>query len=105
MAENEIRVGDVGTVYFGNVYDSKNVIDPMPVSAATTKQFIFKKPSGEKLTVTAQFVTDGNDGALKYTFVAGDIDEAGTWKGQIYLVLPTGEWYSDIDEFEVYQNL
>lgn len=105
MASNEIRVGDIGTVYEGTIYDSVDSATPLNISSATIKQIIFRKPSGELLTVDASFSSDGSDGKLRYIFVDGDIDEHGNWAAQAYIDMPAGKWKTDIDEFEVYKNL
>ena len=102
MAQNEIHVGDIGTVFQVTVLDGGEAI---PLQTATTKQLIFTKPSREKLTKAAAFVTDGSDGKIKHTSVSGDLDESGNWKIQAYIVLPGGSWKSDIGEFFVHPNL
>lgn len=52
------------------------------ISTYTTRQFIFRKPSGAIATKTATFVTDGVDGVLQYTVESGLIDEVGGWQVQ-----------------------
>lgn len=107
MAAHEIHVGDLGTVFVLTVKDGVNLVD---LSSATTKQILFEKPSGVLLTKTAQFVTDGRDGQLSYTTLAGDLNEPtgnkpARWKMQAYVVTPAGAWHSDIVSFLVYPNL
>ena len=58
------------------------------LSTATTKEFIFRKPSGTVITKTALFVTDGSDGKLVYTTLSGEIDEIGVWELQANLIFP-----------------
>lgn len=101
MSANEIHVGDIGTQFIITVTDNTAV----DISTATTKQFIFKKPDGTKLTVSASFYSDGTDGKLTYTTVDGDIDIAGTWKLQTLVVISDGTFYSDVTTFKVYSNL
>lgn len=102
MSANEIHQNDIGTVFRCTIYDNTTLVD---ISGATTKQLIFKKPSGDKLTKSASFYTDGTDGILTYTTVSGDLDEIGTWKLQGYVVLASGSWKSDIHTFTVHRNL
>lgn len=52
------------------------------ISTYTTRQFIFRKPSGTTVAKTATFVTDGADGVLQYTVESGLVDEVGTWQVQ-----------------------
>ena len=60
MAENEIRVGDIGTKFQVTVKDGASVVDIS--SATSTKQIILKKPDGTTLTKSATFSSDGTDG-------------------------------------------
>ncbi len=98
----EIHVGDIGTQITLSITDAGTAVD---LSSATTKQIIFLKPDRTKLTKTAEFATDGTNGQLKYTTIAGDLDLAGFWQVQAYVVLPTGEWHSSTEMFEVSENL
>jgi hypothetical protein len=108
MVVNEMRKGDIGTVIEVTVKDGDNVVD---VSSATTKQFIFLLPDGSLLTRNASFINDGTDGKLQYTFTTtgtpaeAELDQIGTWRFQIYIVLQSGSWKSGIGQFQVYDNL
>lgn len=76
------------------------------VSTVTTKQIIFRKPDGPAVTKTASFVNSGTDGKLKYTTIAGDLNESGLWDVQGYVVFAGGfDGRSDITQFEVEDNL
>ena len=102
----ELHVGDWGTIIRVTVNDcSDSGSSVLDLSATTTKQIIFRKPDGTILTKTATFTTDGTDGKIQYTTVNGDIDIAGDWKIQVYLVFPSGSWRTDIGNFNVYSNL
>ena len=102
MAANEIHINDVGTQFLVTVTDGTSAVD---ISSATTKQLIFKKPSGTKLTKTASFITDGTDGKIKYNVAADDLDEAGSYKLQGKVIISDGTFYTDIHTFKVYRNL
>tara|TARA_Y100000296_G_scaffold84177_1_gene116858 strand:- start:5323 stop:5634 length:312 start_codon:yes stop_codon:yes gene_type:complete len=103
MPANEIHKSDIGTVFKVTIKDSASAVD---ISTATTKQIIFKKPGGGKLTKDAPFFTDGSDGIITYTTVSGDLSEEGMWKLQGYIVLSGGNtFYTDIYTFKVYRNL
>lgn len=102
MAANEIHVADVGTVFTITVQDGDDVVN---ISTATLKQIIFQKPDDTTLTKTASFVTDGSDGQIKYTIIAGDLDVPGRWRIAAYIEMPSGKWHTDITTFQVYENL
>ena len=102
MAANEIHVNDIGTIFTITVKDGSSAVN---ISSASAKQVVIKKPSGTKLTKDTAFVTDGTDGQMKYTIVSGDLDEAGTYKLQVYLTISDGTFYTDITSFKVYRNL
>ncbi len=98
----EIHVGDIGTVL---VVTLKNDNVPVDISAATTKQIILQNPSVTGGAFAATFTTDGTDGKLQYTTTINDLDESGVWQIQAYVVLATGAWRSEIQEFSVFPNL
>jgi len=103
MPANEIHLEDIGTVFVGTVKDDAgNVVD---ISGATTKQFTFKKPDGSKAIKTAIPTTDGTDGKMQYVAVSGDLDQAGGWRLQGKVILPSGTWYTDVHRFDVHTNL
>jgi hypothetical protein len=80
----EIHVGDVGTRFEVTVYEDAVALD---ISAATVKNFIFGKPSGDVVSVAAGFVTDGTNGKLYYLSTGTDLDEAGNWELEVELDL------------------
>ena len=102
MAKNEIHQDDVGTKFLVTIYDDSSVVN---VSGASTKQIIFKKPDGTKLTKSAAFNSDGTDGKIYYTAVTDDLDEIGTYEIQGKVVITDGTFYTDIQTFKVHRNL
>lgn len=100
--KEEIHLNDIGTVFEATIMDGSAIVD---VSSATTKELIFRKPSGAVITQTAVFTTDGTDGKIQYITIASDLDEAGDWKLQGRIILPTGEWRTDVSIQSVYGNL
>jgi len=103
MAKEEIHVGDIGTVLTVTVKDGSTVVN---ISSATvTKNLILVDSDGSKHTKAASFVTDGTDGKLRYTTVSGDLALAGHWQLQVYLVLSSGSWHTDVGSFTVHANL
>lgn len=99
----QIHKGDIGTVFEATIRDG---CDIQPVDGATTLQIKFRKPDNETvLPKTAIFKTDGTDGIIQYVSEAGDLDEVGDWKIQGFVVLPAGSFNSNIEDFEVFDNL
>lgn len=83
-----IHKDDVGTVMELTVVDEDGAI--IPIDAALTKQIKLRKPpaSGNPpiiLTKAGVFVTDGTDGKMQYTTVAGDINFDGPWDIQGFI--------------------
>ena len=97
-----IRQDDYGTKFEVTINDENGVVD---VSGATTKNIIFEKPSGTKITQAASFTNSGTDGKIEYTTVSGDLNEAGTWKIQAQIATVDGDWKSNISAFPVEPNL
>lgn len=99
---DKIFVGDVGTIFRGTFKEDGTAID---ISTATTRQIIFEKPDGLKVTKTATFFSDGTDGILQYVSVANDINIGGDWRLQGYIVMTGFTGYSDIVDFKIYDTL
>jgi hypothetical protein len=98
----EIHVNDIGTIFRVTLRDESGLVD---LSTASTKQIIFRKPSGTILTKTASLTTDGTDGKLQYASVSGDLDAEGEWQLQARIAIGSGDWKSDIHRFTVHPNL
>lgn len=74
----EIKVGDVGTVYFVPTYDNDLAEANFDPSLATTKQLVFRMPGASGLltrTATAAQKTIGGVSVwgLQYTVLAADV--------------------------------
>ena len=103
MGINEIRKGDIGTVFERTIKDGDVVID---ISSASPLQIIFQKPDdGAFVTQTAVFTTNGTDGKLRYVTLLDDLDEIGVWQWQAKITLGGGTWKTDILDFQVHENL
>ena len=103
----QAHVNDIGTIVRVTVYDTTATGGSTiaNISAATTKQFTFKRPDGTTFTKVAVFTTDESDGDIQYVSVDGDLDIAGTWHLQAYVVTPAGNWNTEVGHFRVYENL
>lgn len=104
MADTIIHVGDVGTIIRLTITEADGTT-AVDVSTATVKKFYFMKSDGTKVNKTAEFNTTGTDGKLKYTTVANDIDQAGTWQVQAYVEIGTSKYYSTKTTFAVHSNI
>jgi len=100
MAQGEIHQNDIGTQFEVTVKDGSTAVD---LAAASTKQLIFTKPSGAKVTKTA---SDGTaTGQLTYTTASGDLNETGEYRIQAFVIVGGNQWHSDIGQFTVHSNL
>ena len=95
---SDLHKGDIGTAIQVTVTLEDGTTD---ISAATTRTIKVRRPDGTTASWTASFDTDGTDGVLTYTTIAGDLPQAGAWSGQAYLVFPTGTWHSEPFDFTV----
>lgn len=107
MAEDEVRVGDVGTHFEFVIVEDE---EPVPLDPADNVQIIFKKPNRTVVTVDMDdFVTDGSDGEIYYVVKEQQtgyfIDQAGKWEAQAKVITDLGTWRSDIQYFWVHRNL
>ena len=98
----EIHINDIGTVFEITLEDCDGVVDLTGVSTIT---FRLTDPANVRTDKTGALLTDGTDGKVIYTTVDGDLHTAGTWKLQVYVALPTGQWNSNIQKFKVHPNL
>lgn len=100
----EIHLNDIGTMFKITILDQDETAKD--ISSYTTKQFIFRKPSGTLLTKTASFFTNGSDGILYYTSVSGDLDEIGVWKLQVSINDGVSNYRkTNVGNFRVFENL
>jgi hypothetical protein len=99
---SELHVNDIGTRFLATIKDDGIVVD---VSSASVINMIFKQPDDQVMYKAASLLTDGTDGKIYYDTVAGDLDEAGQYKLQGRVSLPSGTYYTDIYTFQVHCNL
>lgn len=103
-ASNEIHLWDIGTIFEITIYEDCDTLLP-GMENAIVKKVIFQRTDGTSFNVDAEFKTDGTDSIVQYTTVEGDLDQEGGWAIQAFIELPSGQWYSDIEYFEVIGNL
>lgn len=98
----EIHVGDIGTIFRIALTDCDVAVD---LTGNTALQIIFLKPDASSVTKTAVLYGLATAGVIEYATIADDLDQAGVWKMQAKITLPTGTWSSDVEKFRVYTNL
>lgn len=90
---SKVYVGDIGTVI---VLDcGRNVSD------ATARAIEVRKPGGSETTWPAS--ASGTD-SIQVTVGAGVLDEAGRWKFQSHVTLPSGQWRGETAVLEVFDE-
>ena len=99
---SEIHYGDIGVNFNITVMNGTAVLN---VSNANSISIIFQKPDSSDLTKTAALTTNGTDGKIKYTTVAGDLDQIGTWQIQARVDFGASVFSTDIQKFKVYRNI
>lgn len=102
MAWDGVHKGDYG--WRGTIVFQQDGT-ALDISSYTTLQFILLKPDGSEDTKTAGFATDGTDGVIEYTFVSGDIDQAGKWKVQGRIAKAGTQLTTDYHTFHVHLPL
>lgn len=103
MADNKIYQDDLGTVLEVEAQnpDGSETID---LSTATVLQLKITKPGASSSVNWAATAKDGDSSLAQHTVVAGDLDQAGVYSGQLY-----AEWDADNKfhgatfEFSVYE--
>jgi len=102
---SEIHQDDVGTRFLITVKDDGSLVNISGVSGGSIHQVSFKKPSDTVINRNATLQDYGISGVMYYDTVAGDLDEAGLYKLQAKVVVPSGTYYTDIYSFKVHSNI
>ena len=68
-------------------------------------QVSFRKPSDTVIDRNATLKDYGISGVMFYDTVAGDLDEAGLYKLQAKVIVPSGTFFTDIFSFKVHPNI
>jgi len=101
---NTFHVGDSGILFKFRAIKAED-LQPMDISTATEMYMLFKKPDGTSFYTEAQFSTDGSDGYIQYTSIAGDLDTVGTWQVQGFITLPSFSGRLEKKKFKVESSL
>jgi hypothetical protein len=103
MACTSVQKNNVGTVFRMTFKDCDAVV--IDISSATTKELIFESADGARSAKAGVFATNGTDGVLDYTTEAAFLNIAGTWSIQGHVVIGAQDFYTDIQQFTVIDNL
>jgi len=103
----QAHVNDIGTIFRVTIYDTTSTggSTVADVSDTTMRTLYFGRPDGTTFSRSAVLTTDGTDGKIEYTTVDGDLNTAGTWSIQAYVVSAAGSWNSTVGNFRVFENL
>ena len=102
---SQIHQDDVGTRFEITIKDDGNIVNISGVEGGSVHQLSFRKPSDTVIDRTATLKDHGISGVMFYDTVAGDLDEAGIYKLQAKVIIPSGTFFTDIYTFKVYNNL
>ncbi|MCJ7761371.1 phage baseplate upper protein [Candidatus Bathyarchaeota archaeon] len=98
----DLHVDDIGTPLRFTVKE-KN----LPLNLANYDWLILHLEKKDKTVVdkVLTLVNDGSDGKAQYITKAGDIDQKGKWKAQIFYGDSSGSWHTSTVELVVDPNL
>lgn len=101
-----VQIGSVGFDLVVQFLDCEGAKD-LSVLAANVYEIRLKNPNGVVLQRPAALLSDGTDGKIHYTTVAGDLDVAGEWKiqGRAHDGPVTQDLWTEIGSFTVKNNL
>jgi len=102
---SEIHQNDIGTRFLITVKDDGELVNISGVGGSTIHQISFRKPSDTVVNRNATLQDFGISGVMFYDSIAGDLDEAGLYKLQAKVVVPSGTYYTDIHSFKVHSNI
>lgn len=102
---SEIHKDDVGTRFLITVKDDGSLVNISGVGGGSVHQVSFRKPSDVIVERNATLQDYGVSGVMFYDSVAGDLDEAGVYKLQAKVIIPSGTYYTDLYTFKVHSNI
>ena len=102
---SQIQKDDVGTRFEITIKDDGNIVNISGVEGGSVHQISFRKPSDTVIDRNATLKDHGISGVMFYDTVAGDLDEAGNYKLQAKVIIPSGTFFTDIYTFKVYNNI
>lgn len=100
--DQQIHENDYGTTFDIELRDGDTVLSP---TLFTSGSHIFRKPDQTTFSRTSGSVITSSGSFMRYTTVAGEVDQVGTWALQSWVTDGVGYWHSEVKEFVVYPNL
>ena len=85
--------------------DDACLFTTVDIPTATGLSLEVRKPSGALVSLPGLLYGDGTDGKMKYTTVAGDLDEVGNYEMQGAAVIGGWNGRSDKHRFMVLSNV
>lgn len=99
--EERIYVGDSGTRFEFTVVEESVPVD---LTGYVSLLVRFQRPDKTVFDRTLE-VVDAVAGEVRYTTEDGELDQAGRWKFQLILEIPTWNGYATVGSFWVYDTL
>lgn len=103
MPCNQVQKNNIGTVFRVTFIDCDAAV--IDISAATTKEIIFKTPDGTRLAKAGSYATNGTDGKLDYASESGFLSVTGVWSIQGHVIIGAQDLYTEVDTFGVLNNI
>ena len=91
----------MGKIYINDIGTELIVDCGTDISTATTTNLLVSKPNGKVVTWVG---TISNTTCIKYNTLLNDLDQAGEYKLQAYIVLPTWSGRGQNSSFTVYKG-
>jgi len=96
----EVHIEDTGTVIRYTITDDDVIVD---IGPTLSRDLVIQNASpGTRQVIAGSLFTDGTDGIVEFTSVAGTWDTAGISKEQVFLEFSATEaWHTDIIQRQV----
>lgn len=100
----EFGLNDVGNILLLTIKEEGETVGKN-IQSATAITYLMKKPDETVSELTAAFDTNGTDGKVTYTYIAGDLDQVGLYEIQVKVVSVTWTGISSSYFFTVRDTL
>lgn len=97
------QLGDVAVALVVQIVDPDGAV--INISAASNMKIKLRMPDGTTKNFTAVLYTNGSDGKMLYTTLAGDLGQTGTYQIQGKLSVGGGLKSSFVGTFDVLDNI
>ncbi len=97
------QLSDIGVALVVQIVDPAGEV--INISAATNMKIKIRMPDGTTKDFTAVLFTNGSDGKMLYTTLAGDLGQVGTYQIQGKLSIGGGLKSSFVGAFDVLNNI